>query len=63
MNELKYPIIQAWVKSDNRMQWLDVDEIDYLEETFVIVDEVGNPHTYKLKHHDLRVSREVVTKL
>ncbi|MGM0300637.1 hypothetical protein IGI66_000216 [Enterococcus sp. AZ048] len=54
--KLKYPIISAWVKCDNKMQWVPIDTLDYCEEEFVIIDEDGNDHTYKLDECDLTVS-------
>lgn len=54
--KLKYPIIAAWVKCENKMQWVPIDGIDYCEEEFVILDEDGNDHTYKLNEHDLKVT-------
>ncbi len=63
MNEIKYPVIQAWIRADYKMQWVEVDAIDYLEETFTIVDENGDDRTFSLKEYDLRVSSEIVKKL
>ena len=38
--------------------WFEVDSIDYLENSFVIVDEFGNPHEFSGEGHLFRVKTE-----
>lgn len=57
----KYPVIEAWIKTSDGYHWLEVDQIDYCEDSFLILDSMGNENYFKLSEHDLRVGREVIT--
>lgn len=59
--EFKYPVIEAWVRTSNGYDWLEIDIIDYCDDSFLILDAIGNEKYYKLSEHDLRVGREVIT--
>ncbi|EOK11247.1 hypothetical protein [Enterococcus faecalis] len=50
------PKIEVWLH--NFSAWFEIDSIDYLENTFVIVDEFGNPHEFSGKGRLFRVKIE-----
>ncbi len=50
------PKIEVWLH--NFSVWFEIDSIDYLENTFVIVDEFGNPHEFSGKGRLFRVKTE-----
>ena len=51
------PKIEVWMHdmSVGYPVWFEVDSIDYLENSFVIVDEFGNPHEFSGEGHLFRV--------
>ncbi|HDT8010210.1 TPA: hypothetical protein RD678_001214 [Enterococcus faecalis] len=54
------PKIEVWMHdmSVGYPAWFEVDSIDYLENSFVIVDEFGNPHEFSGEGHLFRVKTE-----
>ncbi|PQE65131.1 hypothetical protein [Enterococcus faecalis] len=54
------PKIEVWMHdmSVGYPVWFEVDSIDYLENSFVIVDEFGNPHEFSGEGHLFRVKTE-----
>lgn len=42
-----------------KKEWFDIDSIDYLEETFDILDHMGNVRTYNFIDKTLRVKEEL----
>ncbi|EGO6125377.1 hypothetical protein LYY41_002432 [Enterococcus faecalis] len=54
------PKIEVWMHdmSVGYPVWFEVDSIDYLENSFVIVDEFGNPHEFSGKGRLFRVKTE-----
>nr|DAF84390.1 MAG TPA: hypothetical protein [Caudoviricetes sp.] len=36
-------------------EWFDIDSIDYQEETFDVLDEMGNSHTYNFLDKTIRI--------
>ena len=54
------PKIEVWLH-DNSVgypRWFEIDSIDYLDNTFDIVDEFGNPHEFSGKGRLFRVKTE-----
>lgn len=54
------PKIEVYIH-DNSVgypRWFEIDSIDYLENTFVTVDEFGNPHEFSGKGRLFRVKTE-----
>lgn len=54
------PKIEVWLH-DNSVgypRWFEIDSIDYLENTFAIVDEFGNPHEFSAEGRSFRVKEE-----
>ncbi|AUC59108.1 hypothetical protein DVY91_12030 [Enterococcus faecalis] len=54
------PKIEVWMHdmSVGYPVWFEVDSIDYLENSFVIVDEFGNPHEFSGEGRLFRVKTE-----
>lgn len=54
------PKIEVWMHdmSVGYPVWFEVDSIDYLENSFVIVNEFGNPHEFSGKGRLFRVKTE-----
>ena len=54
------PKIEVWLH-DNSVgypRWFEIDSIDYLENTFVTLDDFGNPHEYRGECRLFRVKTE-----
>ena len=54
------PKIEVWMHdmSVGYPVWFEVDSIDYLENSFVIVDEFGSPHEFSAEGRSFRVKEE-----
>ncbi|MBO1135291.1 hypothetical protein [Enterococcus faecalis] len=50
------PKIEVWLH--NFSVWLEIDSINYLDNTFVIVDELGNSHEFSGKGRLFRVRNQ-----
>lgn len=41
-----------------KKEWFEIDSIDFQEETFDVLDEMGQPHTYNFIGKTIRIKEE-----